>query len=529
MDSKILRKLPIGVQDFEKIRKDGYLYVDKTKYIYELVHAGSQYFLSRPRRFGKSLFLSTLRAYWEGKKELFDGLDIVALEADNPEAWQAYPVFYFDFNKDNFQRETALDDVLDTHLKKWEQAYGCDAGDASLAGRFQNLLETAAEQTGKRCVVLVDEYDKSLLETIQNPALAEHNKAVFKGFFSTLKSYDGYLQFVFITGVTKFSKVSIFSDLNQLNDISLNSDFSAICGITEEELRRFFGQEVATLAQKQKLSVDACLSALKAKYDGYLFAPEGDSVYNPFSLLKAFYEKRFGSYWFATGTPTFLVRWLHDTGFDIRKLADRTIYTDEASLSDYRVDNADPVPLLYQTGYLTIVGYEDDVCVYTLAFPNQEVKYGFLQNLAKEFMPDYSAGAGNNIFALRKHIENGDSDGVRDILTALFAGIPYTDNAKAPFEHYFQSVIFIVFTLLGQMVKCEAHSSRGRADCIVETKDYVYIFEFKLDKSAEEALAQIEEKQYALPYAADARTLYKIGVSFASASRSLAEWKAESR
>ena len=529
MERKTVRKLPIGVQNFESLRKDGYLYVDKTKYIYELVHASKQYFLSRPRRFGKSLFLSTLRAYWEGKKELFDGLDIVTLEADNPEAWQAYPVFYFDFNKDNFRRETALDDVLDTHLKKWEQAYGCDAGDASLAARFQNLLETAAEQTGKRCVVLVDEYDKSLLETIQNPAVAEHNKAVFKGFFSTLKSYDGYLQFVFITGVTKFSKVSIFSDLNQMEDISMDADYDAICGITEEELAGNFAKEIAVMAQKQGLTVEGCLSKLRETYDGYHFHPYGAGVYNPFSLLNALKKREFDSFWFETGTPSFLVNKIRKTDFDARKFTDHTLYSSKRNLSEYRADNPDPVPLLYQTGYLTIAEYDPVGQMCTLMFPNAEVKYGFLESLAPAYMTGFSAGAGNNIFALRKHIENGDLDGVRDILTALFAGIPYTDNAKAPFEHYFQSVIFIVFTLLGQMVKCEAHSSRGRADCIVETKDYVYIFEFKLDKSAEEALAQIEEKQYALPYAADARTLYKIGVSFASASRSLAEWKAESR
>ncbi|MBQ1913987.1 MAG: AAA family ATPase, partial [Selenomonadaceae bacterium] len=354
MDNRTLRKLPIGVQTFEKMRKDGYVYVDKTKYIYELVNASSQYFLSRPRRFGKSLFLSTLRAYWEGKRELFEGLDIVALEEDNKEAWQVYPVFYFDFNKDNFQREMALEDVLNNHLKKWEKEYGCAAGEASLAARFQNLLVKASEQTGKHCVVLVDEYDKSLLETIQNPTLAEHNKAVFKGFFSTLKSYDEYLQFVFITGVTKFSKVSIFSDLNQLKDISLKFEYAGICGITEEELKETFQPEIQAMAEEQGLSVEGCLAKLRQTYDGYHFHPKGEGVYNPFSLLNALDDREYNSYWFATGTPTFLVQRLHDIHFDIRRIANKTLYADEAILSDYRADNPDPVPLLYQTGYLTI-------------------------------------------------------------------------------------------------------------------------------------------------------------------------------
>lgn len=524
MDNKNARKLPIGVQTFEGLRRDNYLYVDKTQYIYKLVHSSKQYFLSRPRRFGKSLFLSALRAYWEGKKELFEGLDIVSLEEDNPEAWQAYPVFYFDFNGKNYQVAEALDNVLDMHLRKWEAIYGGDTA-RPLEERFKSLLVKASEQTGKRCVVLVDEYDKSLLETIQNPALAEHNKAVFKGFFSTLKSYDEYLQFVFITGVTKFSKVSIFSDLNQLNDISLSREFSSVCGILEEELQENFEPEIQALAKEQEQTVEECLAKLRQTYDGYRFHPKGERVYNPFSLLKALYDREYNSYWFATGTPTFLVQRLHDIQFDIRRIRDKTLYADEATLSDYRADNPDPVPLLYQTGYLTIADYDARGRVYTLAFPNEEVEYGFLRNLLPVYTPGYNVSFGTDVFTLRRYVEQGNTDGVRDILTALFASIPYTDSDKAPFEHYFQSVIFILFTLLGQMVKCEVHSTKGRADCIVETRDYVYIFEFKLDKSSEEALAQIEEKQYALPYKADSRQLYKIGVSFDSASRSLAEWK----
>ena len=521
----MIRKLPIGVQSFESLRKDGFLYVDKTKYIYDLVHTSKQYFLSRPRRFGKSLFLSMLKAYWEGKKDLFEGLEIVKLEADNPEAWQSYPVFYFDFNKDNFQRETALEEVLDAHLQTWEKKHRVDDVSGSLARRFQNLLKVAAERSGKRCVVLVDEYDKSLLEVLHDEKQEKHNKAVFKGFFSTLKSYDEYLQFVFITGVTKFSKISIFSDLNQLNDISMNEDFAGICGITEAEMKRCFMPEIEALAAKRKMSLEECLRTLKEKYDGYHFHYESEGVYNPFSLLKAFYEKNFGSYWFETGTPTFLVKKINNSSFDVQKFTNSSLYSNEKALSDYRVDNPDLVPLLYQTGYLTIVGYDARKQRFTMGFPNDEVKYGFLESLLPVYTPEVAANSGKDIYTLDDCIETGNADGVRDIFTALFASIPYT-NANNPFEHYFQTVIYLVFTLLGKLTKCEVHSSQGRADCIVETEDYVYIFEFKLDKSAEEALEQIEAKGYALPYASDTRKVLKIGVSFDSAIRNIADWKA---
>ena len=518
-----IRKLPIGVQSFESLRKDGYLYVDKTKYIYDLVHAGKQYFLSRPRRFGKSLFLSTLRAYWEGKKELFAGLDIVALEKDNPDAWQPYPVFYFDFNGKNYQSDTALEEVLDRQLSGWETVYGED-GSRPLETRFQNLLQTASKKTGKRCVVLVDEYDKSLLETLHNPVLAEHNKAVFKGFFGTLKSYDEYLQFVFITGVTKFSKVSIFSDLNQLNDISMQENFAGLCGIPEREIQEVFLPEVEALAQKHKMTVDECFHKLRKQYYGYHFYPDSEGVYNPFSLLKAFYAKSFGFYWFETGTPTFLARQIQKSMFDVQKFTNGMLYSNETALSDYRIDNPDLVPLLYQSGYLTIVGYDAARQRFTMGFPNEEVKYGFLGSLLPVYAPEAASNTGKDIYTLDEYIEAGNLQGVRNIITALFASIPY-GSGKNLFEHYFQSVIYLVFMLLGKLVICEFHSSQGRADCIVETKDYIYIFEFKLDRSADEALAQIEEKGYALPYAADARRLFKVGVKFDSQARNITEWK----
>lgn len=518
------RKLPIGIQDFTCIREDGYLYVDKTAYIYDLVHSGKSYFLSRPRRFGKSLLISAMEAYWEGRKELFKGLDIEKLEASDATAWKKYPVFHFDFNGINYHTENALEQALDEHLRRWEEYYGITPTSDSLGERFRDLLISANKQTDQRCVILVDEYDKPLLSVFDNPELQLHNKELFKGFFSTLKRFDGYIKFVFITGVTKFHKVSIFSDLNQLNDISLNEEYSAICGITEEEIRNNFMPEVENLAKRQSLTVDECLEVLKRQYDGYRFNDSSPGIYNPFSLLKAFFDKRFGSYWYETGTPTFLVKKLRKENFDLRKLTDGSIYADESRLMDYIEDNFDPIPLLYQSGYLTIVDFDIHKSNYTLSFPNEEVKYGFIKSLISEYVSEYGSGYGTDIFTLGDYVESGQTEGIKNVLVSLFASIPYTTN-DVSFEHYFQSVIYLIFTLLGKFTICEMHTFNGRIDCKVETGNYIYLFEFKRDVSADEALAQIEEKDYDLPFIADSREIIKIGAAFDSEKRILSDWK----
>ena len=517
------RKLPIGIQGFEKLRTDHFLYVDKTEYIYRMVHNNVPYFLSRPRRFGKSLLLSAMKLYWEGKKELFKGLRIEELEAGNEDAWQPFPVFYFDFNGDNYL-ETPVETVLDNRLRDWEEIYGNQYQDRTLGDRFQKLLELAAGKEGLRCVVLVDEYDKPLLDTIDNLGLQKHNKEVFKGFFSRLKKADEYIQFIFITGVTKFHKVSIFSDLNQLKDISLTRDFSGICGITEDELSRYFQEEIADLAAEQSLSTDACMELLRQTYDGYHFHQNGVSVYNPYSLLNAFSDGELGSYWYETGTPSFLISKLKEDAFDVRKFTDRTLYANEGTLKDYTGDMADPIPLLYQTGYLTIADYDKNRKRYTLCFPNEEVKYGFLESLMPSYVPAATAGKGLDIFTLEEYVEKGDTEGIKNVLTALFASIPYTREAD-PFEHYFQSVIYLVFTLLGKFAVCEMHTFSGRIDCKVETRNFIYLFEFKRDADVEEALSQIDSKDYTLPFRADSRKLYKIGVTFDSSRRILSGWK----
>ena len=521
------RKLPIGIQGFEKLRTEGFLYVDKTAFIYELAHNNVPYFLSRPRRFGKSLLLSAMKAYWDGRKDLFEGLAIEELENDNPDAWKPYPVFYFDFNGANYQEKGSLEEILQGFISRWERQYGLECGGSALSGRFQDLLIAAREKTGLRSVILVDEYDKPLLDVLDNKELLEHNRAVFKGFFSSLKSYDEYLQFIFITGVSKFHKVSIFSDLNQLKDISLTKRFSAICGITEDEIKEFFAPEIKSLAEENALTEEECMSELKKTYDGYCFHHNGKSVYNPYSLLNAFADGEFNPYWFETGTPSFLVKTIKEKSFDLKKFSDGTIYANEAALKDYTGSTPDLVPLLYQSGYLTISDYDSRRKRYTLSFPNEEVQYGFLESLIPEFIPAATAGNGLDIFTLDEYIERGHLDGIRNVLTALFANITYTLESD-PFEHYFQSVIYLVFTLLGKFTQCEMRTYSGRIDCRVVTKDLIYLFEFKRDDTAENALRQIDSKNYALPFVADHRKIYKIGVSFDSASRKLTGWEADS-
>ena len=520
------KKLPIGIQAFEKLRTDNFLYVDKTAYVYQLAKNNVPYFLSRPRRFGKSLLLSTMKSYWEGRKDLFEGLAIAELEEANAgaDAWKQYPVFLFDFNGANYQETGALEESLDTQLTRFEMVYGRDERFSSLSGRFQSLLIRAKEQTGRLSVILIDEYDKPLLDAVDDKDLQEHNRSVLKGFFGTLKSFDSHIHFIFITGVTKFQKVSIFSDLNQLKDISLDWEYATACGITEEELHQYFDSRVPEFARRQMLTGEACFEELKKTYDGYHFHPYAEGVYNPFSLLNAFFSKEFGSYWFESGTPTFLVRKIKQERFDVRRFTDRTIYAKASTLKDYTGDNLEPIPLLYQAGYLTIVGYDRNRRRYTLCFPNDEVTYGFLESLLPTYVPNATETYGLDILTLDEYVENGQLEEIRNVLTALFAGITYTLETD-PFEHYFQAVIYLVFTLLGKYVQCEMHTVSGRIDCKVGTRDYLYLFEFKRDDTAKAALAQIDSREYALPFAADRRKLYKIGVSFDSKERKLVGWE----
>lgn len=511
------RKLPIGIQSFEKIRTGGFTYIDKTDLIYQLASTKSPYFLSRPRRFGKSLLMSTLEAYFLGKKELFTGLAMETLETE----WKEYPVLHLDLNARNYDSKEALVAILNQHLEKWEAKYGDEKKERSPEERFSYLLERIHEASGSQVVILIDEYDKPLLQTIGNEKLQEQYKNILKAFYGVLKSADAHLRFVFLTGVTKFGQISVFSDLNQLKDISMDARYATICGITDKELRRDFQPELEALAANEGLSYEEVCQKMKRMYDGYHFRHNMEGLYNPFSVLNALDSVEFGSYWFSTGTPTFLVQLLKETDYDLRNLEGIELPVNQ--FADYRADADYPIPVIYQSGYLTIKGYDKEFQSYTLGFPNEEVKYGFLNFL----VPYYTGVSSNeNLFNIRhfvKELRSGDVNAFLTRLRAFFAGIPYELNDKT--ERHYQAIFYLVFRLLGQYMEVEERSAKGRADAVVKTKDYVYVFEFKLDGNVDEALKQIDEKGYLLPYSVDERKLLKIGVSFDSAERNIGEWK----
>ena len=511
------RKLPIGIQSFEKIRTGGFTYIDKTDLIYQLASTKSPYFLSRPRRFGKSLLMSTLEAYFLGKKDLFTGLAMETLETE----WKEYPVLHLDLNARNYDSKEALVAILNQHLEKWEAKYGDEKKERSPEERFSYLLERIHEASGSQVVILIDEYDKPLLQTIGNEKLQEQYKNILKAFYGVLKSADAHLRFVFLTGVTKFGQISVFSDLNQLKDISMDARYATICGITDKELRRDFQPELEALAANEGLSYEEVCQKMKCMYDGYHFRHNMEGLYNPFSVLNALDSVEFGSYWFSTGTPTFLVQLLKETDYDLRNLEGIELPVNQ--FADYRADADYPIPVIYQSGYLTIKGYDKEFQSYTLGFPNEEVKYGFLNFL----VPYYTGVSSNeNLFNIRhfvKELRSGDVNAFLTRLRAFFAGIPYELNDKT--ERHYQAIFYLVFRLLGQYMEVEERSAKGRADAVVKTKDYVYVFEFKLDGNVDEALKQIDEKGYLLPYSVDERKLLKIGVSFDSAERNIGEWK----
>ncbi|WP_024465690.1 ATP-binding protein [Treponema pedis] len=525
------RKLPIGVQSFKVLRDENYLYVDKTEFITKLVSSNRVYFLSRPRRFGKSLFLSTLKAYFLGQKELFNQLAIEHYENAKDEPWREYPVFYFDFNVGKYTDNTALDERLHFLLNEIETEYGIKPEEKkSFASRFETVIKSVYGTTGKQVVVLVDEYDKPLLQTMNvNETLNEEYRATLKAFYSVLKSVDQYVRFAFLTGVTKFSKVSIFSDLNNLNDISLNPDFAGICGINQTELERTFQPEIQKLAEKHELSYERCIQKLKQNYDGYCFSPGTENMYNPFSLLNVFYAKQFEYYWFATGTPTFLVESLKQMHYNIPDL-DGHVEMDAAGLSDYRASSGSAIPILFQAGYLTIKDYDNTVRLYTLGFPNDEVRYGFLYNLLPSYSNVLYSDAAFSVAQFYRDIIAGRVNEFMQRLKSIMASVPYDTVKKestesiALREHNFQICVYLVFALMGQFIKTETPSSTGRSDCTVETETAVYIFEFKLKDSAAAALQQIKEKNYAERYRAENKKIVLIGVSFNAEEKTVGEW-----
>jgi len=537
MDFDFSRKIPIGIQSFEDLRRKNFLYVDKTLYAFKLANLGKVYFLSRPRRFGKSLFLSTLKAYFLGQKELFKGLYIEKAEEkraeiEKNEAWGEYPVFYLDFNVGRYDLDGALAESLDYFLKKEEKIYRLKNEGDSFGKRFQSLIETAYNKTGKQAVILVDEYDKPLLQTMGvNEALNEEYRNTLKAFYSVIKTCDQYIRFAFLTGVTKFSKVSISSDLNNLQDISMLNDYAEICGLTQAEIEKTFKPEIERLAKNTKNSYDKMLEELKKRYDCYKFSVLGESVYNPFSILNTFNSGELKNYWFATGTPTFLVNYLKAAHYNIPDL-DGKVELDESMLNEYRADAKDPIPILFQSGYLTIKEYIEEVNMYRLGFPNDEVRYSFLENLVPAYSSLRADETGVSIWKFVEDIRAGNVDDFMDRMQAIIAGVPYDNLPKDKLklrEQNYQTAVYLIFKLMGQFVQTEIHCLKGRADCIVHTKDSIYIFEFKLMSAgtAEDAIVQIKENGYAAQFKTSSKKIILIGSSFNEEERTIGEWKTE--
>ena len=510
-------KYPIGIQNFEKIRKDGYAYVDKTALMYKMVHEGSYYFLSRPRRFGKSLFLSTLEAYFDGQKELFEGLAVSRLETE----WLCHPILHLDLNAAKYDDIEALNVILNVALTEWENRYGKSDAETTFSTRFMGVIRRAFEKTGRRVVILVDEYDKPMLQAIGNDALQTEYRNTLKAFYGALKSCDRYIRFAFLTGVTKFGKVSVFSDLNNLEDLSLLPQYNTICGISEDELHHQFDDEVQLLADANGMTKEECYERLKLDFDGYHFTENSIGMYNPFSLLNTLKNKVFRDYWFETGTPSFLVYQLKKTGYPLTAMTEEELSTDTLNSIDIMDEN--PLPLLYQSGYLTLKSYDSRFDEYKLGFPNREVEQGFIKYLYPFYTPKVQEKNTFSIARFVKDVERGDAEGFMRRLENFFANGDY--QVMGNLEIYFQNTLYVFFRLMGFYVDVERHTSDGRMDIVMQTPEYVYILELKMDKTAEEALAQIEAKGYAKPFAGDSRRIFKIGINFSTATRRIDDWK----
>ena len=534
------RRLPVGIQTFEDIRCKKLLYIDKTQFVAQLVASGfKSVFFSRPHRFGKSLFLSTLKAYFEGKKELFDGLYIAQHEAEiaaleNREPWEALPVLYFDFNAKDYVDRSTLKRRIEEQLKEFERSYEVEREAEDPEDRLIHLIKTLSRERKKQVVILVDEYDKPLLETVSDEALNTANRSLLKAFYEVIKQCDAYIRFAFLTGITKFSKTTLFSGVNNLKDITLLDDYAAICGFTEEELTLYLAPEIEELAQSQKSTVEKTRETLKKKYDGYCFCRKGEKVYNPFSLLNVLADSSYGYYWFETATPSYLVNYLKRTKVFIPEL-DNDVKVGSQVVQDFRYNDQDSViPLLFQAGYLTIKKTIAKGNIFQLGYPNEEVRFGFLH----ELLPLYSSLTRTNIdievLDLYEELDRGDLPTVMQHVQTILAGILYgnipNDETGRPLrEQYYQSVLYIVFRLLGIYARSEVICATGRVDMIVTTRRQVYIFEFKVNTqgTAEDAIAQIKENGYLRSIRAGKRPVHLVGVSFDEKTRNIAAWKEE--
>lgn len=511
-----MMKFPIGIQNFAKIRTQGYVYIDKTSYIYNLVNSGCYYFLSRPRRFGKSLLISTIESYFKGEKELFEGLDIYELEKE----WIEYPIFHIDFNAQEYSQEEDLKNIIEENLSNWESQYGSNPKEIGYARRFGGVIRRASEQTGRNVVVLIDEYDKPIFEAFLKKELLERYTSILKSLYSVFKSFDKYIRFVMLSGVTKYGKINLFSDLNNFEDLSTLKDYSTLCGITEAELSKNFDNEISALGIAQSMNKEETYAKLRYEYGGYYFHGEGEMVYNLYSVISALKNKEFKNYWSATGSPELLAQMLQNTEKDLSSLT-----ADEVSVGsiDCIFNTENPLPFIYQAGYLTISHYDKVLSSYKLTYPNRDVKEGFLKFLLPYYLEKKFSDT-SFIYTLIKNLKNGEPDEFLTNIQSCMSSITYRLHDRKLGEKFFHNQFFIIVSLLGFHVHAEMETSCGRIDLMIETDRYFYIFEFKYDKSAEEAINQIEDRDYERPFAVKGKKIFKIGVNFSSKTRTIGEW-----
>lgn len=517
-----LKLYPIGIQTFERIRKEDKLYIDKTEYIYRMAHtSGTYFFLGRPRRFGKSLLVTTMQSYFEGKKELFKGLAIENLEKE----WTEYPVLHFDMSGGKHMDKEQLEEYLDYRLQEEEKKWGVTKPVKGANNRLIDLINTAYEKSGKQVVVLIDEYDAPMLDVVHEKEQLDMLRNMMRNFYSPLKYSEAKLRFVFLTGITKFSQVSIFSELNNIINISMNDEYAGICGITKEELLTQMSEDIDELAKSQELTREETIAELKENYDGYHFSAKSPDVYNPFSLLNCFSTREFGAYWFSSGTPTYLIKMMRK--FKVMPTNISRMYA-KSSAFDAPTENMSAItPLLYQSGYLTIKGYDKFSKLYTLDLPNKEIKVGLFESLLPNYLEGMFAQNGDVAIAqMSVLIRQDNMDGALQLLQTFLGTVPYCNVTN--YEGHYQQMLYIIFSLLtGYVVDVEVHTPKGRLDIVMLTHTRLYIIELKLNKNAQAALQQINLKNYAQRFALCGKPVSKVGINFDSTTGNIEDWVIE--
>ena len=520
-----MMKLPIGIQEFEKLRNEGYVYLDKTPLIWKMVNEGCYYFLSRPRRFGKSLLMSTIQVFFEGKKQYFDGTVgnplFIATDESVDWEWDAYPIMRLDLNTDKYTNKEALESRINVFLHTQEELYGARPAEVTFGQRFEGVLERAYKQTGKRVVILIDEYDKPLLQAIGNKELQDEYRATLKGFYGALKSKDGCIKFAFLTGVTKFGKVSVFSDMNNLDDISMDWRYHDICGVKESDLHATLRPAVELLAERNRMSYDDCVARLRSLYDGYHFCEDVEGMYNPFSVFNTLNKSKFGSYWFETGTPTYLATLLVLHDYNLEDMAQTKV--DGDILNSVDSESTNPIPVIYQSGYLTIKDYDEEFKQYKLGFPNKEVEEGFIKFLIPYYLTHKKASTAFDISQYVQDLRQGKVELFILRIKSLFADTPY--ELIKDLENHYQNQVWLLHKLLGMYVQAEYHTSDGRIDMVLQTPKFCYVIEFKFDGSAQDALDQISRKDYALPFALTGQQIIRVGLNISRDTRNVEDYK----